>query len=232
MALIAIITARGGSKRIPGKNIRDFCGKPIMAYSIEAALQSGIFDEVMVSTDSEEIAEVAKKYGAKVPFMRSEKTAGDFAGTNDVLLEVLETYEKQGKHFEIGCCIYPTAPFITDKKLKEAMEKLTAEDADTLIPVVEFSYPPKRALLIRDGLLQFGDIRYIDSRSQDLEKEYHDAGQFYCFRTEAFLKNQKLMLGKILPYIVSEMEVQDIDNETDWQIAEIKYQKMRQRGTL
>lgn len=232
MASIAIITARGGSKRIPGKNIRDFCGKPIMAYSIEAALQSGIFDEVMVSTDSEEIAEVAKKYGAKVPFMRSEKTAGDFAGTNDVLLEVLDAYEQLGEHFEIGCCIYPTAPFITDKKLKEAMEKLTAEDADTLIPVVEFSYPPKRALLIRDGLLQFGDIRYIDSRSQDLEKEYHDAGQFYCFRTAAFLKNQKLMLGKILPYIVSEMEVQDIDNETDWQIAEIKYQKMRQRGTV
>lgn len=229
MRKLAIITARGGSKRIPRKNIRPFLGKPIMAYSIEAALQSGIFDEVMVSTEDEEIAALAKQYGAKVPFYRSEKTAGDFAGTNDVLLEVLEEYEKRGEHFELGCCIYPTAPFVTAKKLKKAVEKLLEEEADTLIPVVEFSYPPKRAMVIRDGLLQFGDLRYIDSRSQDLEKEYHDVGQFYCFRTEAFQKNRKLMLGKILPYVVSETEVQDIDNESDWQIAEIKYEAMQRR---
>lgn len=230
MKRLAIITARGGSKRIPRKNIRPFLGKPIMAYSIEAALQSGIFDEVMVSTEDEEIADLAKRYGAKVPFYRSEKTSGDFAGTNDVLLEVLEEYEKRGEHFELGCCIYPTAPFVTAEKLEEAVEKLEASDADTLIPVVEFSYPPKRAMVIRDGLLQFGDLRYIDSRSQDLEKEYHDVGQFYCFRTEAFRQNKKLMLGKILPYVVNEMEVQDIDNESDWQIAEIKYQAMIDRG--
>lgn len=232
MKKIAIITARGGSKRIPRKNIRPFLGKPIMAYSIEAALGSGIFDEVMVSTEDEEIAEIAGQYGAKVPFFRSEKTAGDYAGTNDVLLEVLEEYEKRGEHFELGCCIYPTAPFVTAEKLRSAMEKLTAGDADTLIPVVEFSYPPKRAMVIRDGLLQFGDLRYIDSRSQDLEKEYHDVGQFYCFRTEAFRRNGKLMLGKILPYVVSETEVQDIDNEADWQIAEIKYQAMQRRGAV
>lgn len=229
MKKIAIITARGGSKRIPRKNIRPFLGKPIMAYSIKAALQSGIFDEVMVSTEDEEIVALAKEYGAKVPFYRSEKTAGDFAGTNDVILEVLEEYEKRGEYFELGCCIYPTAPFVTADKLKSAMEKLLVGDADTLIPVVEFSYPPKRAMVIRDGLLQFGDLRYIDSRSQDLEKEYHDVGQFYCFKTEAFRKNKKLMLGKILPYVVSETEVQDIDNESDWQIAEIKYQAMMQR---
>ena len=232
MKKIAIITARGGSKRIPRKNIRPFLGKPIMAYSIEAALQSGIFDEVMVSTEDEEIAALAEKYGARVPFFRSEKTAGDFAGTNDVLLEVLDEYEKRGEHFEFGCCIYPTAPFVTAEKLKSAMEKLIVGDADTLIPVVEFSYPPKRAMVIRDGLLQFGDMRYIESRSQDLEKEYHDVGQFYCFGTKAFQKNRKLMLGKILPYVVRETEVQDIDNESDWQIAEIKYQAMRQRGAV
>lgn len=231
MKKIAIITARGGSKRIPRKNIRPFLGKPIMAYSIEAALQSGIFDEVMVSTEDEEIAVLARQYGAKVPFYRSEKTSGDFAGTNDVLLEVLEEYEKRGEHFELGCCIYPTAPFVTAEKLREAVGKLEAADADTLIPVVAFSYPPKRAMVIRDGLLQFGDLRYIDSRSQDLEKEYHDVGQFYCFRTEAFRRNKKLMLGKILPYVVSEMEVQDIDNESDWQIAEIKYQAMTESMT-
>lgn len=226
MKKVAIITARGGSKRIPRKNIRLFLGKPIMAYSIEAALSSGIFDEVMVSTEDEEIAELARKYGAKVPFYRSEKTSGDFAGTNDVLLEVLEEYEKRGENFDFGCCIYPTAPFVTADKLREAAEKLLEGDADTLIPVVEFSYPPKRAMVIRDGLLQFGNVKYIDSRSQDLEKEYHDVGQFYCFKTEAFRKNGKLMLGKILPYVVSEMEVQDIDNESDWRIAEIKYQAM------
>ncbi len=223
MSSIAIITARGGSKRIPKKNLKNFCGKPIIAYSIEAAEKSGIFDEVMVSTDSEEIADIARKYGASVPFMRSEKTSGDFAGTNDVLMEVLEEYEKRGAHYDICCCIYPTAPFVTAEKLKDAMGKLMTSDADTLIPVVEFSYPPKRALVIRDGLLQFGNPAYIDSRSQDLEREYHDVGQFYCFKTEAFRKNRKLMLGKILPYVVSEMEVQDIDNDTDWQIAEIKY---------
>lgn len=229
MPSIAIITARGGSKRIPKKNIREFCGKPILAYSIEAALQSGVFDEVMVSTDSGEIAAIAGKYGAKVPFLRSEKTAGDFAGTNDVILEVLEEYENRGRHFDMGCCIYPTAPFVTADKLRDAARRLLETDADTLIPVVEFSYPPKRAMVIRDGLLQFGDLRYLDSRSQDLEKEYHDAGQFYCFRTAAFRVNRKLMLGKILPYVVPEMEVQDIDNESDWQIAEIKYQAMRRR---
>ena len=153
MRKIAIITARGGSKRIPRKNIRPFLGKPIMAYSIEAALQSNIFDEVMVSTEDEEIAALARRYGAKVPFYRSEKTSGDFAGTNDVLLEVLGEYEKRGEHFELGCCIYPTAPFVTAEKLTEAVGKLEAADADTLIPVVEFSYPPKRAMVIRDGML-------------------------------------------------------------------------------
>lgn len=231
MKKLAIITARGGSKRIPRKNIRPFLGKPVMAYSIEAALQSGIFDEVMVSTEDEEIAALAKRYGAKVPFYRSERTAGDFAGTNDVLLEVLEEYEKRGEHFGLGCCIYPTAPFVTAEKLKSAVDRLLASDADTLIPVVEFSYPPKRAMVIRDGLLQFGDLKYIDARSQDLEKEYHDVGQFYCFKTAAFQENRKLMLGSILPYVVSETEVQDIDNESDWQIAEIKYQAMQCRGS-
>ncbi len=226
MKKIAIITARGGSRRIPKKNIKLFLGKPILAYSIEAALSAGIFNEVMVSTESEEIAAVAKQYGARVPFYRSEKTADDFATTNDVLLEVLAEYEKRGERFDIGCCIYPTAPFVTGKKLREAMELLQLSDADTLLPVVQFSYPPQRALLIRDGLLQFKNTEYIDSRSQDLEKEYHDTGQFSCFKVEPYLKNKKIMLGKILPYVVDELEVQDIDNESDWKIAEMKYQQM------
>ncbi len=226
MKKIAIITARGGSKRIPHKNIKDFLGKPILAYSIEAAVASNEFDEVMVSTDDEEIAKIAKQYGAKVPFYRSEKTSGDFATTNDVLLEVIEEYEKMGQSFDMGVCIYPTAPFVTADKIKNAIHTLENSDADTLIPVVQFSYPPKRSMVIRDGKLIFAHPEFIDSRSQDLESEYHDVGQFYCFKIEAYKKNKKLMLGNILPMVIDETEVQDIDNESDWKIAEIKYKAM------
>ena len=225
----AIITARGGSKRIPRKNIREFCGKPILAYSIEAARESGLFDTVMVSTEDREIAGIARQYGAEVPFYRSERTAGDFATTNDVLLEVLEEYGKRGAHYDLGCCIYPTAPFVTADKLKCAMERLEGSDADTLIPVVNFSYPPQRAMIVKEGRLVFEYPQYLDSRSQDLEPHYHDVGQFYLFYTEAFRKNKKLMVGNILPYVVSEMEVQDIDNQTDWEIAEIKYRFMKEQ---
>lgn len=229
MKKIAIITARGGSKRIPRKNIREFCGKPILAYSIEAAIESGLFDTVMVSTEDEEIAGIARQYGAEVPFYRSERTAGDFATTNDVLLEVLGEYENQGAHYDLGCCIYPTAPFVTADKLKSAMKRLEESGADTLIPVVGFSYPPQRALVVKEGRLVFEYPQYMDSRSQDLEPHYHDVGQFYLFYTEAFFKNKKLMVGNILPYVVPETEVQDIDNQTDWEIAEIKYRFMRER---
>lgn len=223
MKRLAIITARGGSKRIPRKNIKEFCGKPILAYSIEAAIASGMFDTVMVSTDDEEIAEIAKQYGAQVPFYRSEATSNDYATTNDVILEVLDEYEKRGETFELACCIYPTAPFITGDKLRTAVEKLEASNADTLIPVVAFSYPPQRALVIEDDSLVFKYPEYLDSRSQDLQPHYHDVGQFYVIRTDRFLINKKLMVGKILPLVVSELEVQDIDNETDWKIAEMKY---------
>ncbi len=226
MKKIAIITARGGSKRIPYKNIKDFLGKPILAYSIEAAIASNEFDEVMVSTDDEKIDEIAKQYGAKVPFYRSEKTSGDFATTNDVLLEVIDEYEKRGEIFDMGVCIYPTAPFVTGEKIKNAVKTLEESDADTLIPVVQFSYPPKRSMVIRDGKLIFAHPEFIDSRSQDLESEYHDVGQFYCFKIEAYKKNKKLMLGNILPMVIDETEVQDIDNESDWKIAEIKYKAM------
>lgn len=227
MHKIAIITARGGSKRIPRKNIREFCGKPILAYSIEAARESKLFDTVMVSTDDGEIAEIARRYGAEVPFYRSENTAGDFATTNDVLLEVLAEYEKRGEHYELGCCIYPTAPFVTAEKLRDAAERLENSGADTLIPVVAFSYPPQRAMIVKEGRLVFEYPQYLDSRSQDLEPHYHDVGQFYLFYTEAFKRNKKLMTGDILPYVVSELEVQDIDNLTDWEIAEMKFRFMK-----
>ncbi len=229
MKKIAIITARGGSKRIPRKNIKEFCGKPILAYSIEAALQSGIFDEVMVSTDDEEIADIARKYGASVPFLRSEKTSGDFATAPEVVLEVLEEYEKRGVHYDLGLLLYPTAPFVTAAKLKDAAEKLLASDADTLVAVVQFSYPPQRGMIMKEGRLVFEYPQYLDSRSQDLEPHYHDVGQFLFFHTEAFKKNRRLLVGNLLPYVVSEMEVQDIDNQTDWEIAEMKYRVMKEK---
>ena len=230
MKTLAMITARGGSKRIPRKNIKEFNGKPIIAYSIEAALKSGAFDEVMVSTDDEEIADIARKYGASVPFMRSEKTANDFATTVDVIDEVISEYHNRGEDFDVFACIYPTAPFITSDKLKEAVEKLSASDADSLIPVVRFSYPPQRAMEIHDGRLVFRQPENLSKRSQDLEPHYHDAGQFYVVRTESFLKNKGIMVGQILPMELSELEVQDIDNEVDWKLAEMKYKLLQDKG--
>lgn len=226
MNAVAIITARGGSKRIPRKNVKEFLGKPILLYSIEAALNSGIFEEVMVSTEDEEIAELARQAGAVVPFMRGDKNANDFATTTDVLLEVVGEYEKRGKHFEFGCCIYPTAPFVTAEKLRDGMEKLAASDADTLMPVVPFSFPPQRGMVIREDKLQFVQPEHALTRSQDLEHWYHDVGQFYCFRTENFKRNKILTVGNVLPYVVSELEVQDIDTISDWKIAEMKYEAM------
>lgn len=222
---IAIITARGGSKRIPRKNIKTFCGKPIIAYSIEAALQSGLFEEVMVSTDDEEIARIAGEYGAKVPFMRSRESAGDYASTDDVLLEVLTAYKERGREFASFCCLYPTAPFVTADKLRTAMGLL--EKADSVMPVVAFSFPPQRCMVINEaGELRMKWPEHARTRSQDLEPYYHDCGQFYCCRTQPFMQYGTTDLPRMIPMIMSEMEVQDIDNQDDWAIAELKYQQM------
>lgn len=228
MKNIAIITARGGSKRIPKKNIKEFCGKPIIAYSIEAALESKLFDEVMVSTDSEEIAAVARHLGARVPFMRSAKASDDFATTADVLQEVIAEYEKRGQKFDTMCCIYPTAPFVTGEKLRQAYDKFIVSGADMLEPVVAFSFPPQRAFVIRDGMLTYRHPEHINSRSQDLESWYHDAGQFYFHCIESFKNNAVVgKVIKIVPFELPETEVQDIDNLTDWELAEMKYRLMR-----
>ncbi|MBR5597790.1 MAG: pseudaminic acid cytidylyltransferase [Lachnospiraceae bacterium] len=219
---LALITARGGSKRIPRKNIKEFCGKPILFYSIEAAINSGVFDEVMVSTDDMEIAELAKKAGAKVPFMRSADTSNDYASTDEVIMEVLKEYEKLGITFESFCCIYPTAPFITGERLKEAMELL--EQADSVMPVVPFSYPPQRGLIVNEeGYVARQFPEYATARSQDLQKIYHDCGQFYACRTLPFMEAGTTDVEKLVPLVLSEMEVQDIDTLEDWEIAEIKY---------
>lgn len=227
---LAIITARGGSKRIPRKNIKEFCGKPIMAYSIEAANKAAVFDEIMVSTDDEEIAETGRKYGASVPFFRSEQTSGDFATTADVLVEVLKEYEKMGKHFTHICCMYPTAPFVTAQNLKQAMELLTKERADSVMPVVKFSFPPQRAVITgKNGNLIPKWEEYMNCRSQDLEPFYHDCGQFYCLNAARFMQERKMIMKNTLPLFMDEMQVQDIDTEDDWRIAEIKYRILKEK---
>ncbi len=224
MKNIAIITARGGSKRIPKKNIKNFCGKPIIAYSIEAALNSGLFSEVMVSTDSEEIAQIARQYGAKVPFLRSEATSNDFATTRDVLVEVLDRYAELGEKFDIMTCIYPTAPFVTAEKLKKAVELLSASDADAVMPVVAYSFPPQRAMVVRNGALEYQYPEHKNTRSQDLEPIYHDCGQFYVYRADVYA-GEVQGTGKVMPIEMPESETQDIDNLSDWMIAEIKYER-------
>lgn len=229
---IAIITARGGSKRIPHKNRKEFCGKPIIEYSIEAAKQAGIFDTVMVSTDDNKIAEIAKNAGAEVPFMRSAETSNDYATTADVLMEVLEKYKERGIRYENACCIYPTAPFVTGNKLRQAMDMLVNEKKDSVIPVVPFSFPPLRGMVINDGKLEYKWQEYAMKRSQDLEEIYHDCGQFYAFRVESFEKEKKLVTNNTAGMIISELEVQDIDNETDWELAEMKYRLLKEKGRL
>lgn len=228
MSAIAIITARGGSKRIPGKNKKEFLGKPIMCYSIEAALASGLFEEVMVSTDDEEIAQIARDAGASVPFMRSEATANDYATTDDVLLEVLAEYEKRGRTFEYMACLYPTAPFVTGEKLRAALQLLIKEEAAGVMPVVQFSFPPQRGMAVRDGRLEYCYPENAMKRSQDLEAVYHDCGQFYFYQTEKYRACKGDLEEGYVPIVVPETEVQDIDNLSDWKIAEMKYQMMKE----
>ena len=221
---LAIITARGGSKRIPKKNIREFCGRPIIGYSIQAAKDAGVFDTVMVSTDSEEIAEIAKKEGAEVPFLRSEATSGDFATTADVIMEVLLQYEANGEFFDEVCCIYPTAPFVTGQKLKDAVAVLEEKQYDSVMPVTPFSFPPLRGMVLNGDKISYKWEEYEDSRSQDLETIYHDCGQFYVLSADVFKRTKKMVTKNTGAIEISEMEMQDIDNEIDWKLAELKYE--------
>ena len=226
MRRLAVIPARGGSKRIPRKNINLFLGRPIIEYSIEAALQSGIFDEVMVSTDDEEIARIAEKAGAKVPFFRSKEAADDMATTAQVLEEVITSYAETGEHFDALCCIYPTAPFVTAQAIQTAMEMLEKEQADACIPIVKFSFPPQRCVVVQEGRLTPKWPENMNMRSQDLEPFYHDCGQFYVYDVKKYRACRGDLPDGYFPIEVPELEVQDIDNMSDWKLAEIKYQMM------
>lgn len=224
---LCIIPARGGSKRIPRKNIKNFLGKPIIAYSIEAAKNSGLFSEVMVSTDDEEIAIVAQSYGAQVPFFRSLNNSGDFATTLDVIKEVVNMYKDREKMFDAVCCLYPTAPFVTADRLKESFSMFFEQKFDSLFPVMQFSFPIQRSIKINDNKSRFFFPDYVNSRSQDLEKSYHDAGQFYWLDNKLLTTGHSIMTDNTGAFIINEMEGQDIDNETDWKLAEMKYELLQ-----
>ena len=225
MSRIAIIPARGGSKRIPRKNIREFLGKPIIAYSIQLALRSELFDEVMVSTDDEEIAEISRSYGASIPFMRSEVNSNDFAGTVDVIRETLLNYESLNVQFNHACCIYPTSPLTAIEDIINSYNLMIDGNYDTVFPIVQFSYPIQRAFSI-DSLGNVGMIwpENLTKRSQDLSPTYHDAGQFYWLKSEIFLAKKLLFSENSGAYIMDEIKVQDIDSQMDWVMAQVKYE--------
>ncbi len=230
-SVLCVITARGGSKRIPKKNIKDFCGKPIIVYSIETAIKSRLFNEIMVSTDSKEIADIATKHGANVPFLRSEKTSSDYATTEDVLLEVLEEYERINKHFDYICCIYPTAPFISSDNLVQGMKMMNEKKPAVVIPVVAFSFPPQRSMVIdSNGLAKYKYPQYTTTRSQDLEKWYHDAGQFYIYDTKILKEKKGIISDNFAPIVLPDICVQDIDTLEDWDVAESKYRYLSEKG--
>lgn len=221
---LCIIPARGGSKRIPRKNIKNFLGKPIIAYSIEAALESGLFEEVMVSTDDVEIAEIAMRFGANVPFLRSNETSDDFATTLDVIREVVGEYSLKSRLFEYICCIYPTAPFVAKDKIIEAFDKLVEQNFDSVFPVMRYSFPIQRSLEMEGSLgIKYKFEEFRNARSQDLTPTYHDAGQFYWMK-RMVLESDSMVTKNSGAIEISELAGQDIDNEIDWKLAELKYE--------
>lgn len=221
---IAVIPARGGSKRIPRKNIREFCGKPMIAWSIAAARQSGCFDRVLVSTDDPEIAAVAERFGAEAPFVRPAELSNDHAGTIPVMRHAVEWLVKQRSAPENICCIYATAPFISPDDIRAGLELLQGNRVAFAFSVTTFPYPIQRALrLTQKGRVQMFSRKYSATRSQDLEEAYHDAGQFYWGRAEAWLAEKIIFGPDSLPVILPRHRVQDIDTMEDWRRAELMF---------
>lgn len=225
---LAVIPARGGSKRIPEKNIRDFCGKPIIAYSIEAALNSQLFDHVIVSTDSHKIASLVRELGAEVPFVRPAEFSDDHTGTNAVVKHAIEWYQQQGHRISLACCIYATTPFLQSKYLREGHDLLLNSIKSFVFSVTSFASPIQRALrLNKDGTIEAFWPEYIKRRSQDLEEAFHDAGQFYWGHAQSFLEEQIVFSDVSLPIILPRHLVQDIDTEEDWELAELMYKRLQ-----
>lgn len=223
---LAVIPARGGSKRIPRKNIRPFCGKPMIAWSIEAARQSGCFDRIIVSTDDGEIAAVARDFGADVPFLRPPELSDDHTGTIPVIAHAIQWQQQHGESPTEACCIYATAPFVRAEDLQRGLDLLKHADCDYAFSVTSYAFPIQRALRIKEnGRMEMFQPDHFNTRSQDLEESYHDAGQFYWGNTRAWLAGTPIF-SQSAPVILPRCRVQDIDTPEDWARAEWLFKAM------
>lgn len=231
---IAIIPARGGSKRIPRKNIREFCGKPLITYSIEAAKASGLFDHVIVSTDDEEIREIANAWGAETPFVRPAELANDHATTVPVIKQAVEWVQQHMGNVDNVCCIYATAPFIQASALREAHELLVRNAVSGYVfTATTFPFPIQRAFKVKpDGLVEMFEPQNYMTRSQDLEEAYQDAGQFYWGSAEAYLSEKIFFSTDSMAYVLPRYLVQDIDTPEDWRRAELMYEVLKKNGDI
>lgn len=226
---VAIIPARGGSKRIPRKNIKEFCGKPMIAWSIEASLKSGCFSRVVVSTDDHEIAVVAQQYGAEVPFTRPVSLSDDHTGTIPVIRHAVEWLIQQGQHPEQVCCIYATAPFLSPEDIQRGFEILIETSSDYAFSVTSYPFPIQRAIRITpQGRVEMFNPDQFNTRSQDLEEAYHDAGQFYWGLTSAWLAEKRIFSTDASTVLLPRHQVQDIDTMEDWCRAELMFQAWEQ----
>lgn len=221
---ICVIPARGGSKRIPNKNIKTFAGKPIIAWSIEAALASNCFDHVVVTTDDFKIAEVAKQYGAEVPFMRPSELADDHTGTVAVISHAVNWFVEHGQKPDYACCIYATAPFVHPEDLRFGFEKICEDQADYVFSVATYESPIQRAIKINEqGRVEMFSPEYLNARSQDLEEAYYNAGQFYWGKADAWINGRRVLNGNSEPIVIPRDRVQDIDTPEDWEYAELLF---------
>jgi N-acylneuraminate cytidylyltransferase len=227
---VAVIPARGGSKRIPRKNIKQFCGKPMLAWAVEAALESECFDLIIVSTDDEEIANVARNCGAQVPFRRPPELSDDYTGTIPVVAHAIRTLQSQGMSPDLVCCIYATAPFLQSADLNQGLEELRRSGADYAFSVTRYEFPIQRSIRISSsGRVEMFYPEYFNTRSQDLEVAFHDAGQFYWGRTEAWLSGKIIFSQAAIPVLLPQHRVQDIDTPEDWERAEWLFKSMESK---
>ena len=221
---LCIIPARGGSKRIPRKNIRDFCGKPIIAWSIETAIESGCFDRVIVSTDDEEIAAMAKRYGAEIPFMRPAQLADDYTGTTAVVAHAIEWQNSHGDAADKVCCLYATAPFVRAIDLQEGVDILESSGAEYAFSITSYAFPIQRSIRITEKQrIEMFQPEHFNTRSQDLDEAWHDAGQFYWGKAAAWLENKLIFSNESAPVFIPRHRVQDIDTPDDWERAQLMF---------
>jgi len=230
---LCVIPARGGSKRIPHKNIKSFCGQAMIGYSIKAALDSQCFDQVIVSTDDAEIAKIAKLFGAIVPFVRPDELANDYTATVPVIKHAIEWFDDQNQLLSEVCCLYATAPFVQADAIKKAYKKMMQEQVDYCFTVTSFASPIQRAIKVTaENRIEMLYPEHLETRSQDLEESYHDAGQFYWGKAEAFKQKKPLFSKNSTPYILPRQLVQDIDTPEDWKRAELMYQVLKKSGEM